>query len=89
MAFPNQQLDLDLASPDDAPVWLLGDPHVGPLWRLDVLAYPIAKLRLRLDLGGFLVEEHWDCAVFDYAAGGTFEPRTANFITQRIKVQLP
>jgi len=92
IAFPTQQLALDLASPDYDPIWQLGDPTTGPYWRLSLLHSGIAKIRLRLLIGGGLVQQDWACADFDLTAGGIFEPfgnPDEIFITERLELTLP
>jgi hypothetical protein len=92
IAFPTQQLSLDLASPDWDPIWHLGDPVTGPYWRLSLLPGHIAKIRLRLLIGGGLVQQDWACAHFSLTAGGVFEPfgnAGEILITERLELTLP
>jgi hypothetical protein len=64
----------------------------GPYWRLSLVIGDIAKIRLRLLIGGYLVQQDWACADFDMTAGGVFEPHGNAgeiLITQRLEVTLP
>ena len=89
LGFPVQELGFDFASPDNDPVWTLGDPHAGPHWRLRLLGSGIARLRLRLNLGGNVVQQYWNCAAFDQTAGGVFEPDSSNVMMERMEIWLP
>jgi hypothetical protein len=90
IAFPTQSLEHDLASPDDDPLWSVGDSHTGPHWLLRLLGPDSARLRLRLNIGGpHVLQQSWDCASFDQTGGGIFEPFGNNDMMHRIEITLP